>query len=41
MNKIIKLFILMSSIIIVYNCHAENLFDTYKITKDNNPSLKK
>ncbi|MDV5227364.1 outer membrane channel protein TolC [Providencia rettgeri] len=41
MNKIIKLFILMSSIIIVYNCNAEDLLQIYKITKDNNPVLKK
>ncbi|MEQ4670139.1 outer membrane channel protein TolC [Providencia manganoxydans] len=41
MNKIIKLFILMSSIIIGYNCNAEDLLQIYKITKDNNPVLKK
>lgn len=41
MNKIIKLFILMSSIIIVYNCNSEDLLQIYKITKDNNPVLKK
>lgn len=41
MNKIIKLFILISSIIIGYNCNAEDLLQVYKITKDNNPTLKK
>ncbi|WP_272690334.1 MULTISPECIES: outer membrane channel protein TolC [Providencia] len=41
MNKIIKLFILISSIIIGFNCNAEDLLDIYKITKDNNPTLKK
>lgn len=41
MNKIIKLFILISSIIIDYNCNAEDLLQVYKITKDNNPTLKK
>ncbi len=41
MNKIIKLFILISSIIIGFNCNSEDLLDIYKITKDNNPTLKK
>lgn len=41
MNKIIKLFILISSIIIGYNCNAEDLLQVYKVTKDNNPTLKK